>query len=526
MQEPGLHVLDVLVVLAYLATIVGIGAYFARKQTSTDAYFAGGRSVPAWAVGFSVMATSISSVTFLAYPGEGFAGNWIRLVQGLMLPVVLVFFIWWLVPLYRHVIRLSAYEYFEKRFGYGARLYSSLAFTLMHFSKMGTVFFLLALALAKMTGFNTYHVVLVIATLTVAYTLVGGIEAVIWSDVMQSIVLVAGGLICIGVLLFAPEASPGTILSNAWAQGKMSLSHPDPNVSQLDFVNLTTLVMAMNGIFWSVQKYGTDQAVVQRFLVAKTDRGAIKAVFGGALFCVPVWTLFMFIGTLLSSFYQTTPLPEGTRADAVFPWFIMTQLPPGVTGIILAALVAAAMSSLDSDLNCLAAVGVEDYYRRFRPQATDKQCLNIGRWIVVVSGVFATAVAMGYIAAEGKNALAVVFSLYAIFSGGITGLFALAFFTRRTNRAGVYTGIAACVLFTAYAVLTSKSFQLGDVTIHINLGRWNFTHHSYMIGVYSHIVLFVVGYVASLFFKHEPRAEELTYWGWRKRRAAARADAS
>jgi SSS family solute:Na+ symporter len=162
MQEHGLHILDILVVLAYLGTIVWIGAYFARKQTSTEAYFAGGRSVPAWAVGFSVLATLISSITFLAYPGEGFAGNWIRLVQGLMVPVVLVFVVWWLVPLYRHVIRLSAYEYFEKRFGYGARLYSSLAFTLMHLSKMGTILFLLALALSKMTGYDTYEVALVI----------------------------------------------------------------------------------------------------------------------------------------------------------------------------------------------------------------------------------------------------------------------------------------------------------------------------------------------------------------------------
>jgi SSS family solute:Na+ symporter len=290
-------------------------------------------------------------------------------------------------------------------------------------------------------------------------------------------------------------------------------------VSQWDLVKLTTLVMALNGIFYAVQKYGTDQTVVQRFLLARTDKGAIWGTLGGAAMAVATWTLFMLIGTLLWSFYQTTPLPEGMRADAVFPWFIMTQLPPGVTGIILAALIAAAMSSLDSDLNCLAAVGVEDYYRRFRPQATDKQCLNVGRWIVVVSGVFAIAVAMGYIAAEGKNALAVVFSLYAIFSGGIVGLFALAFLTRRANRQGLYIGIAACVLFTAYAVLTSQSFPLGGWTLDLDLGPWNYTHHGYMIGVYSHIVLFVVGYLASFFFRHEPRAEELTYWGWRRRRA-------
>jgi SSS family solute:Na+ symporter len=354
----------------------------------------------------------------------------------------------------------------------------------------------------------------------VLYTLIGGIEAVVWSDVLQGFVLMGGGLLCVGVLLFAPEASPGAILGHAWAQGKMSLSHPDPSVSPLDLVRLTTLVMAVNGVFWTIQKYGTDQTVVQRFLLARTDKGAIRAVLGGALMCIPTWTLFMLIGTLLWSFYQTVPLPEGMRPDAVFPWFIMTQLPPGVTGIILAALIAAAMSSLDSELNGLAAVGVEDYYRRFRPQADDKQCLRVGRLIVVVSGVVAAAVAMGYIAAEGKNALAVVFGLYAIFSGGIAGLFVLAFFTPRANRQGVYIGIAACVLFTAYAVLTSTSFQLGGLTLHLDLGRWNFTHHSYMLGVYSHIVLFVVGYLASLLFPHSPRAEELTYWGWRRRRIA------
>jgi SSS family solute:Na+ symporter len=511
-------VIDILVVLAYLGGMVGIGAYFARKQVSTDAYFAGGRSVPAWAVGLSILATLISSVTFLAYPGEGYAGNWIRLVQGLMVPVALLAIVWWLVPLYRHVIQLSAYEYFERRFSYGVRLYSSLAFTLMHFSKMGTVFFLLALALAKMTGYNTYHVLFVIGVLTVLYTLVGGIEGVVWSDVVQGFILVSGGLVCTGVLLFAPEASPGAIISNAFAQGKMSLSHADPNVSWLDFTKLTTLVMALNGIFYAIQKYGTDQTIVQRFLLAKNDKLAIKAALGGALLCVPVWTLFMFIGTLLWSFYQTAPLPAGTRPDAVFPYFIMTELPPGVTGIILAALCAAAMSSLSSDLNSLAAVGVEDYYRRFRPQATDKQCLNAGRWIVAVSGVFAIAVAMGYVAAEGKNALAVVFGLYAIFSGGIAGLFALAFFTPRANRGGAYAGIAACVLFTAWAVLSSGSFPIGGFDLHLDLGRFNFTHHSYMVGVYSHIVLFVVGYLASFVTPHEPRAEELTYWGWKRRK--------
>lgn len=504
---PGLHVLDYLVVLVYLAVIVGMGVYFSRKQNSTDEYFAGRRNIPAWALGMSLLATLISSVTFLAYPGEGYASNWIRLVQGIMVPIVLLGIIWFIVPCYRRIVGLSAYEYFEKRFGYMARLYSSLAFILAHFSKMGTVFYLLALAISKMTGYDTYTVILVVGILTVLYTLLGGIEAVVWSDVIQGFMLITGGLICLWVLLFRPEEGPSAIIQRAWESNKMSTGPYDVN-----FTKLTFIVMALNGIFYAIQKYGTDQTVVQRFLAAKSDKAAIKASLMGTLLCVPIWTLFMFIGTCLWSYYQSPgfSLPEGIKADAVFPYFIMTELPAGVTGLILAALIAAAMSSLDSDLNCLAAVGVSDYYRRFKPESSDKQCLKIGRIIVVLCGIFAMGVAFWYVQSGGTNVLKTVFTLYAIFSGGIAGLFVLAFFTKRANTKGLYVGIAACVLFTGYALLTSNGF--------VDLGRYNFTHHKYMLGVYSHLVLFVAGYIASFFFKPDKDVRDMTFYGWLERR--------
>ena len=504
---PGLHILDYLVVFVYLAVIVAIGGYFARKQNSTNEYFTGGRNLPAWALGMSLLATLISSVTFLAYPGEGYASNWIRLVQGLMVPISLLVIIWFIVPCYRRIIGLSAYEYFEKRFGYFARLYSSLAFVLAHFSKMGTVFYLLALALSKMTGYDTYKVILVLGFVTVLYTLLGGIEAVVWSDVIQGFMLIAGGLICAGVLLFRPEGGPSVILQRAWENNKLSLGPYD-----VDFTKLTFIVMALNGIFYAIQKYGTDQTVVQRFLAAKSDKAAIRASLMGTLLCVPVWTLFMFIGTCLWSYYQGAEfsLPEGIKADAVFPHFIMTELPAGVTGLILAALIAAAMSSLDSDLNCLAAVGVSDFYLRFKPNRSDKQCLNVGRIIVIISGICAMAVAFWYVRSGGANVLKTVFTLYAIFSGGIAGLFILAFFTTRANTKGLYVGIAACVLFTGYALLTSEGF--------IDLGKYNFTQHPYMLGVYSHLVLFGFGYAASFPFRPDQDVRHMTFYGWLERR--------
>ena len=236
----------------------------------------------------------------------------------------------------------------------------------------------------------------------------------------------------------------------------------------------------------------------------------------GTLLCVPVWTLFIFIGTLLWSFYQGQYPGDVTKADDVFPHFIMAELPVGVTGLILAALVSAAMSSLDSDLNCLAAVGVEDYYKRLKPNASDKQCLGLGRVIVIISGILCMGVACLYVHFGGEAILGTVFALYAIFSGGIAGIFFLAFFTTRTNRKGLYVGIAACVLFTAYALLTSKKLDLGgpEKQLILDLGRYNFTQHKYMLGVYSHLVLFVVGYLASFFFKQEKDIKEMTIYGW------------
>lgn len=516
MPESGLHLVDYLVVAVSVLLFIAVGASFAWRQKTSDHYFAGGRSIPAWAVGMSILATLISSVTFLAYPGEGYASNWVRLVQGLMVPIVLIFLIWFVVPLYRHVIGISAYEYFEKRFGFIARLYASLGFILAHFSKMGTVFFLMGLAVSEMMGLDPYLVIWVLGIAITVVTLLGGIEAVIWLDVIQGFMLMAGGLICLAVLLFVPPGGPSAVLGIAIAEHKMSVGPFAWDLTQLTFI-----VMALNGVFYAIQKYGTDQTIIQRYLTAKSDKDAIRASLVGVLLCVPVWTLFMFIGTLLYSYYQLMPgsVPEGTRPDAVFPLFIMNELPIGLTGLILAALIAAAISSLDSDMNCLAAIGVEDYYVRIRPRSTDQQRLRMGRIIVALSGLAALVVASLYVRTGNQTVLGIVFTLYAIFSGGIAGLFLLGLFSRRANKQGLYVGLAACILFTGWAVLTSTPIGLGgEKRLILDFGDFNFTHHKYMLGVYSHFVLFGVGWVASLFFPKKEVHRDLTIHGWWRRR--------
>lgn len=510
MQKATLHIVDYLIIAVSLITSLSIGLKFGKNQNSTQKYFVSKGSIPSWAIGVSLMATLISSVTFLAYPGEGYSSNWILLVQGLMVPVVLLAMVWFIVPLYRDVIGISAYEYFEKRFGVFARMYSSIAFVLTHFSKMGTVFFLLALALSSMTGVNTFVIIWIIGLVVITITLIGGIEAVIWADVIQGFLLIVGGIVSFIILLFALKGGPAEVWHIAEANGKTGFGPYDFN-----FKKLTFIVMVINGIFYAIQKYGTDQTMVQRYLTAKSDKSAIKAALLGMGLTVPIWILFMFIGTALFVFYQQNPLPAGTRPDAVFPYFIMTNLPEGVVGLILSALISAAISSLGSDLNCLAAIGVEDYYKRFWPKRTDKQNLRAGRWVVVMGGLGAIIIATLYLMAGDEGVLGVVFTLYAIFSGGIAGIFLLGLFSSRANRQGLNIGIIACVLFTAYAFLTSAKIGLGDDKhILLNLGKYNFHQHKYMLGVYSHLVVIVVGYIGSLFFRKPQVSSNLLYKGW------------
>ncbi|MBN1184870.1 MAG: sodium:solute symporter [Bacteroidales bacterium] len=513
MVKPSLHIIDYVIIGVFLVIPVLISVGFSGRQKNINRYFTAGGSLPSWAIGMSILATLISSITFLAYPGEGFSNNWILLVQGLMVPITLVFFIRFVVPLYRKAIKISAYEYFEQRFGFLARLYSSLGFFLAHFSKMGTVFFLIALAFSKMTGFNTNDMIWIIGVTVILITLLGGIEAVIWLDVIQGFLLILGGIITIFIIFFHTPGGASTIWDVARENGRTGFGPYN-----IDFVNLTLIVMIFNGIFYAIQKYGTDQTIVQRYLTARSDKAAIKASLMGVLMSVPVWALFMFIGTALFAYYKVTGsvLPADIKPEEVFPLFIMTKMPVGVIGLILSALLAAAISSLDSDLNCLSAICVEDYYIRFKPASTESQKMNFSRLIVILAGLAAILIAMYYVKTDGKGVLGIVFTLYSIFSGGIAGLFLLGIFSKRANKKGVYIGLLACVLFTAYALLTSSKFDFGDgKRLLLDLGRLNFTHHKYMLGVYSHIVLFVVGYIASLFFKSDKDISSLTYSGWK-----------
>ncbi len=506
--------LDAVIVVAYMGVLAAVGLRFSRRQTSTETYFVARRSVPAWAMGLSLLATLISSIAFVAYPGWAFGKDWSLLVPGFMVVIVLGLVGTIIIPFYREAVGMSAYEYFGRRFGRPARTYASVAFTLAHFSKLGFVVYLLGLTINSMTGWPVDIVILVVAAVTIFYTVIGGLEAVIWTDVIQGFVIWAGVLVALGYLLFLPPGGPPAVFRMAWAQGKFSLGSFTP-----DFSSPTIPVLIIYGFFWYLQRYVADQTVVQRYLAAKSDRGALKGVSLGTLLCVPIWTLFMLVGTCTWSFYRITHevVPAYiTKADQYFPHFLATHLPFGMAGLFLASLTGAAMSMLASDLNTLAMVGVEDFYRALRPASTDRQRLRAGKAIVAFFGMLAAATAV-LLAHTTGSALSMWFSVSAIASGGLAGLFLLAFLSSRANPRGVYVGIGASVAFTTWATLT-----LGDKKI-LDLGRFNFPWHDYMIGAAAHVVLMSVGYLASLVFSRggpaEAKAAEATLWGWlRKRR--------
>jgi solute:Na+ symporter, SSS family len=504
---------DVFIVGVYIFGLTAIGLRFSHKQTTTENYFMAKRSIPSWAMGISFMATLVTSLTFVSYPGAAYGKNWSLLVPGLLVMGVLALVGTIIIPFYRQAVGMSAYEYFGKRFGRPTRVYSSIAFALAHFSKMGFVFYLLSLTINSMTGWNMDYVIIGAGLLTIFYTLKGGLEAVVWTDVLQGFVLWAGVFVCLAFLLFLPPGGPSAVFRLAAANHKFSLGE-----WSFDFSKPTIPVLLIYGFFWYLQKYTADQTIVQRYLIAKSDRAAVRGVALGASLCVPAWALFMLIGTCTWAFYRLTgeQLPAYiTKADQAFPHFLSTHLPVGMAGLILASLVGAAMCALASDLNSFAVVGVEDVYRLIRPHSTDQQRLRMGKFVVAGCGFGCILIAVILAHTKG-SALSMWFTVSAVASGGLAGLFLLAFLSSRASRKGVYAGIVASLVFTLWASLTLNEKPI------INLGAYNFPWHDYMIGAVGHVVLMSVAYATSLLLPPDPdedrKLREMTIWHWLKSR--------
>lgn len=491
--------IDVVIVLVYLAAVFGIGIYFSRNQKTTEDYFLAGRNVPGWVVVFAIVGTMISSTSFIGHPGNVFARDMWNLPSFLMLPIVMLFISRFVVVFYRRTIKMSIYDYLEKRFSYAARAYGAAAFIVSRVVDMSATLYFLAIPVSYLSGISIGWVILIVGGVTLTMTVAGGIAAVVYADVFQGVLLIGGALVCVGIALFRPEQGPAVVLQTAWEGGKFGLG----SWSFSWFTDNIWFYLVGGGI-WAVQRYALDQHIVQKYLIAKTDRQAKLSAYFGAMACLPVWLLFFLFGACLWAFFQLSgahlPAEVAAVKDNIVPYFIKTQLPVGVIGFIVAALLAAAMSSLDSDLNSMATVIVDDYYARLRPRSTDKQRLWLGRVAVAALGVMAIVFSQLWIGIG--TALEFGVQLFSIATAGMLGLFALGALTRRANAKGALVGIAVCVLFTAWATFTSVKLPALNRVL-IDLGPLNYKLHPFLIGVFNHAILFAVGWIASVWFERK-----------------------
>lgn len=510
-----LSLLDIIIVGVYLVGIIGIGLNVSRGRTKTTRqFFTADRSIPSWAVAFTLMATIVGSGTFIGHPGTAYQLGMILFLPHLMLPVVLIFVSIWIVPFYRRVVQMSAYEYIARRFGVVSRVYSSFGFLADRIFDLAVTLVTTGIALYVFTGWHPGQVILGVGLFTLIYTMIGGITAVAWTNVAQGIVLSLGAVLILARVLFAPEiGNPMAIIRTSWEAGRYSLGSWDFSWHSLFDRGTPTVWIFFGAYFiqWS-RRYITDQHIVQSYLIARTDRDASRGAFFGALACLPVFFIFMFIGGSLYGFFALqTGDPGPVRPDEVMPYFLSHYIPSGVLGLILAAILAATMSSVSADLNSIATVLTTDYFSRMFSGVSDRARLLFGRFMVLAGGLAATGIAMLLIPTEGStpvNLRAIIIAT--IISAGSLGLFGLGFLTKRATRTGAGVGIAACLVFSAWALLSQADDQGRRL---VDFG-FNWEMNPILIGVFGHFVLFGVGWLASVLFGGYRPSDigDLTIW--------------
>lgn len=484
-MKPHFTALDVVVLVGYFLATMAIGFSFWKRSRSVEGYTAGDRNLPGWLTGLSILGTYVSSISFLALPGKAFATNWNSFAFSLGLPLATWIAVKWFLPFYRREGHVSAYQHLEERFGPWARIYAGVCYLLTQLARMGAVMYLMALPMAVLLGWDIRWIIVVTGISVTIYTLVGGIVAVIWTDAIQTVVLIVGAIAC-GVLMvtYLPEG-PAQLFQIAKDHGKFSLGGFGGSLTESTF-----WVVFFYGLVINLQNFGIDQNYVQRYLAAKNDHEARKSVWLGGLLYVPLSAVFFFIGTALFAYYATHPdqLPEAyrdpARSDSVFPWFIVTVLPSGVNGLLVAAIFAAAMSTVSTSLNSSATILMNDYYRRYiRKDATDQQAMKMLHRTTLVWGLLGTLMALGM--TKAKSALDAWWALAGIFGGGTLGLFLLGFISKRVRNAAALGGVGAGVLLIVWMTFSPKATALPAAL--------KSPFHNFLIVVFGTAAILLVG---------------------------------
>ena len=511
-----LHWLDVFSLITYLFIIIAVGIYFSRKNTTTEGYFVGNRSYSGWVIGLSMIGTSISSITFLAYPADSFKTSWLRFLPNIVLPIVIITSAYLFLPFFKRNNILSAYEYLEDRFGPSIRTYGAITFLIGQLVRISLILYLLSLMVHEVTSLTVLQSIILSGITVGLYTILGGIEAVIWTDVIQTVTLAFGGLICIGVIIYQLPDGFNQIIDIALLNNKLSFSELKDGVLHpvswgISLSNKTGIMMIFLGLTWFFQEYITNQNIIQRYAATRNESEARKAMFISCL-NIPIWAFFMFLGTALYAYFQVYPSDTatemliGTRnAEDIVPYFIINYLPAGISGLIIAAAIAAAMSSLDSSINSISTVSVHDIYRRHLvTNKNDIHYLHVA-WYVATCATVIMIIGSCILAFSKINTLQDTYNtIGSVVMGGVLGLYLLGFCTKRGNEKSVWYGIVLTIMFSLWTVFAKYNF----------LPEWlQAPFDLYYTGILGQIVMFAGIFVATILLSDtNNNLKNLTIW--------------
>lgn len=438
-------VIDMSVIITYLAGIVIIGAYYHRKSRSSDDFFRGGQSIPWWAAACSIHAALFSSLSYLALPALVYRTNWI-LYGGMMMiwpitPIISRI----VMPFFRRIDATSAYEYLSMRFSMPIRILASAIFMIFQISRIGIILSLTGLALAMITPLAPWQSVVLIGLLSVIYSALGGVEAVIWTEVLQTLVLSVGAIICLVFLIGGIDGHLAGFIGAGLSSGKFKLI--DWSFGAGSGMRMSIWVVVLGSFGQNLATYSSDQSIIQRYMVTADEKKAASSIWLNALVSVPSIAIFFLIGSALFFFYQAHPdrLDPAIQTDQIFPFFIATEVPVGIAGLIIAGVFAATQSAVASSMNSVASTLVADFMRPLRKKEGDRLELAAGRLFTALVGLAGTAIGILFISPAIRSLMEQYIMIIGLCMGALCALFLVGMTSRRIGSAGITVGLAAAV---------------------------------------------------------------------------------
>jgi solute:Na+ symporter, SSS family len=469
----GLDKLDLAIIALYLVGITLFGLRFRKRQRSLRDYFLAGRDIPWWAIALSIVAAETSTLTIISIPGLAYDTNlnFLQVVMGYMVGRVVISFV--LLPHYFRGDLYTAYELIERRFGRGLRSLTAGLFLLTRTAAEGVRVYAVSIVVAIALGTGEVSSIAIITLLTLIYTFEGGLAAVIWTDVVQTVIYVGGTLVGLWTILHLVPGGWSAIHAAAASAGKLQVFDFTPSL----WIPYTFWAGVIGGAFFITASHGTDQLIVQRLLAARSQRQSAAALLSSGVAILFQFALFLTVGVMLWAYYRVPSAAFG-KPDRIYPTFIVKQMPHGISGLLIAAILAAAMSNLSAALNSLSSSAIMDFYVRLRPQADEQKRMRLSRLATFLFAIVLFALAVFSLHKAGR-VVEVGLQIASVAYGALLGVFLLGVLTKRANQRGAMVGM----LFGFSA----------------DLYLWHWTHVPWtwwvMIGT---IVTFAVGYVASV----------------------------